>query len=450
MSRLEKCNTQQLLDTFESCQKTGSNKNEFGQLSDVWSTLFSQLYLSPDELLDDMQSGKHQLSEDNERLLREFITSDSAKGGSFVLNVINKGGVIDRYALIMIANPEDLAIINSDGKTALHLLIAACDKRARPVLIKKAGRELLSQVYDRNGIPALFSIFGLANLSANDLNTITQVFSKDDLKKVMAKNKMGKNALETFTEVSESMKYTVPKDWSKSSCSSAKQIPDPKTVAEKLISPPVRDQKNTNIKVETSITSEFLEGSNTEIPERPVTKFTEQIITVPIEIPKWIEDPSVDIPDQLFKSPVPVKAVENLTEAPEEYELLSPDQVPTKSKITKIMIVEDDPIILHLLQLRLQIMGYEICAMAGSGEEAVKLALDTKPDLVFMDISMPGKIDGIDAAREIKTRSPSRIIFLTGFSDQEILDRAKEIQPDGYILKPFTDTDLRVAIQLMK
>jgi hypothetical protein len=114
----------------------------------------------------------------------------------------------------------------------------------------------------------------------------------------------------------------------------------------------------------------------------------------------------------------------------------------------KVLIVDDDPQIRDLLQLRLNILGYDVCGMAGSGEEAVKLTLETKPDIVLMDIRMPGEKDGITAAYEIKASSDARIIFLWGFSDQDTIDRMKKLHPDGYILKPFTDTDIRVALEL--
>jgi len=114
----------------------------------------------------------------------------------------------------------------------------------------------------------------------------------------------------------------------------------------------------------------------------------------------------------------------------------------------KVLIVDDDPQIRDLLQLRLKILGYDICGMAGTGEDGVKLAKETKPDIVLMDIRMPGEKDGIAAAHEIRTLLDARIIFLWGFSDQETIDRMKSIHPDGYILKPFTDTDIRVALGL--
>jgi DNA-binding NarL/FixJ family response regulator len=114
----------------------------------------------------------------------------------------------------------------------------------------------------------------------------------------------------------------------------------------------------------------------------------------------------------------------------------------------KILIVDDDPQVRDLLQLRLKILGYDVCGMAGTGEEAVQIARETNPDIVIMDIRMPGKKDGIVAAHEIRAQSHPRVIFLWGFSDQETIDRMKEFHPDGYILKPFTDTDIRVALGL--
>lgn len=114
----------------------------------------------------------------------------------------------------------------------------------------------------------------------------------------------------------------------------------------------------------------------------------------------------------------------------------------------KVLIVEDDLIIQRLIQICLNNLGYEVCGTAGTGEEAVASAQKIKPDFVLMDINLSGRIDGIDAAREIKAHSDARIIFLTAFSDEKIIERAKEIQPAGFILKPFTNNDLRVTLEL--
>jgi hypothetical protein len=90
--------------------------------------------------------------------------------------------------------------------TAIHLIVGACDKRVRPALIRRAGKRLLSQVYDRRGLPVIFSIFGLCDLDMEDLDAIASVFSRDELREIMSKNRSGNNALDVFTNVSASMK----------------------------------------------------------------------------------------------------------------------------------------------------------------------------------------------------------------------------------------------------
>jgi hypothetical protein len=206
ISRLENFRTEQLLTLFGSYLKTRSRVIDYGQLSDAWGMLFSSLYLSGEELIDGMQSGEHRLKETDEHLLREFVRDDCRSGGFFVLNVIKKGGNTDRAALIMIADLEDLACIEYKGTTAIHLLASACDKGVRPVLIQKAGKKLLSAVYDQRGIPVIYTIFGLGDLCMSDLNTIAAVFSKDELKKVMCRNRTGKDALTVFSEIALSLK----------------------------------------------------------------------------------------------------------------------------------------------------------------------------------------------------------------------------------------------------
>lgn len=206
LSRLESFGSEQLLQIFGSFLKAGPGRANFGQLSDAWGTLFSDLYLSAEELVDEMQSGAHRISGEDERMLQEFIRTDCANGGFFVLNVIKKGGKIDRAALIMIADLEDLAGLEFSGTTAIHLLADACDKGVRPALLTRAGKRLLSSVYDSRGIPVIFTLFALGDLSIHDLNAIENVFSEDELKTVMCRNRTGKNALTVFSEISMSLK----------------------------------------------------------------------------------------------------------------------------------------------------------------------------------------------------------------------------------------------------
>jgi hypothetical protein len=203
---LENIGSVQLLTLFESCLKTGLRRADFRQLAEAWGTLFSHHYLSAEELVDEMQRGEHRLGARNEQMLREFVKADCSTGGAFVLNVIKKGGKIDRAALIMIADLEDLAGIEQNGTTAVHLLADACDKWVRPVLIRRVGKRLLSGVFDRRGIPVIFSVFSLGDLTLRDLDAIAAVFSQEDLKNTMCRNRTGRNALTVFTEIAQSLK----------------------------------------------------------------------------------------------------------------------------------------------------------------------------------------------------------------------------------------------------
>lgn len=115
-----------------------------------------------------------------------------------------------------------------------------------------------------------------------------------------------------------------------------------------------------------------------------------------------------------------------------------------------ILIVEDDPVIQNLIELRLKNLGYFVCAKVGSGEEALKQVKKTKPDIVLMDIGLKGQIDGIETARLIKRDFKLPVIFLTGSADDETLSKVWFVKPDGFIHKPFKDIDLRIAIELVQ
>ena len=114
----------------------------------------------------------------------------------------------------------------------------------------------------------------------------------------------------------------------------------------------------------------------------------------------------------------------------------------------KILIVEDDDIIARVEDWRLKNLGYMVCGRATNGAEAMELMANKKPDVVLMDINIKGEIDGIETARMIKKEFNIPVIYVTSHSDGATLVRAKETKPDGFILKPFEDNDLRIAIQL--
>ena len=114
----------------------------------------------------------------------------------------------------------------------------------------------------------------------------------------------------------------------------------------------------------------------------------------------------------------------------------------------KILIVEDERVVAMDIQNRLKDLGYFVCGSASSGEDAVKKTSELQPDLVLMDIVLKGDMDGIDAAGQIRERFNIPVVYLTAFSDEKTLQRARLTGPYGYILKPFEDSELRSNIEM--
>ncbi|GAX61388.1 response regulator receiver protein [Candidatus Scalindua japonica] len=114
----------------------------------------------------------------------------------------------------------------------------------------------------------------------------------------------------------------------------------------------------------------------------------------------------------------------------------------------KIMIVEDEWIAAEDTQYKLQDMGYTVSALASTGKEAIQKAEEDKPDLVLTDIVLEGEMDGIEVAKQIYPRFDIPFIYLTAYADDKILERIKVTEPFGYIVKPFTSEDLKIAIEL--
>jgi len=114
----------------------------------------------------------------------------------------------------------------------------------------------------------------------------------------------------------------------------------------------------------------------------------------------------------------------------------------------RILPVDDEVIIATRLQELLVSLGYDVPDIAGSAEEAIDLAKSLKPDLIIMDIVMPGPMDGIAAAEKIRVDLDIPVIFLTAHSDEAHIARAKQSDPLGYILKPFDENQMKSAIEL--
>ena len=115
---------------------------------------------------------------------------------------------------------------------------------------------------------------------------------------------------------------------------------------------------------------------------------------------------------------------------------------------TKILVVEDESIVALDIQNKLKGSGYSVPAIASSGEEAIKKAQETHPDLVLMDIKLTGGIDGIEAAEQIRDNLNIPVIYVTAYADDKTLKRAKITEPFGYILKPFEQRELHSSIQM--
>jgi len=112
------------------------------------------------------------------------------------------------------------------------------------------------------------------------------------------------------------------------------------------------------------------------------------------------------------------------------------------SRKKKILIVEDEGIVAIDIRNIIRNLGYDCIELAFTGEEALNKTQDWGPDVILMDIGLKGDIDGIEAARRIKTRNNTPIIFLTGFADDNTLARANKINPIGYIIKPINNKEL--------
>jgi len=114
----------------------------------------------------------------------------------------------------------------------------------------------------------------------------------------------------------------------------------------------------------------------------------------------------------------------------------------------KILIVEDESIVALNIKNRLEELGYAVVAMLNSGEAALQVVDHNRPDLVLMDIKLKGTVDGIEAAALIRSRFQIPVVYLTAYSDEETVDRAKFTEPYGYILKPFEARDLCTTIEV--
>jgi PAS domain S-box-containing protein len=114
----------------------------------------------------------------------------------------------------------------------------------------------------------------------------------------------------------------------------------------------------------------------------------------------------------------------------------------------RVLVVEDEVIVARTIASQLKQLGYYVTGTASSAKVAIAKALETKPEIVLMDIILKGDMDGIAAASYIRQQLDVPVIFLTAYGDANTLERAKVTQPFGYIVKPFTIKDLQIAIEI--
>ncbi|WP_051261829.1 HD domain-containing phosphohydrolase [Desulfovibrio inopinatus] len=114
----------------------------------------------------------------------------------------------------------------------------------------------------------------------------------------------------------------------------------------------------------------------------------------------------------------------------------------------RILLVEDEVIVSLDIKNRLTSLGYDVVGLATEGQQAVEMTMSLKPDLVLMDIMLDGEMDGIDTACELRNNIDIPVVYLTAFTDDVTLHRAKISEPFGYIIKPFEDRELHTTIEM--
>jgi signal transduction histidine kinase len=113
------------------------------------------------------------------------------------------------------------------------------------------------------------------------------------------------------------------------------------------------------------------------------------------------------------------------------------------------MLVEDERIVALHLQQQLAQFGYDVVASVASGEQALQKVEELRPDLILMDINIEGGMDGIETAARIPATYYIPVVYLTAYSEEATLERARATKPYGYLLKPFSERELHATIQMV-
>ena len=114
----------------------------------------------------------------------------------------------------------------------------------------------------------------------------------------------------------------------------------------------------------------------------------------------------------------------------------------------RILIIEDEAIVADDILFCLREAGHEVPLVCASGEEALEALEKQSVDLVLVDILLAGEIDGIETARQLRKRFQLPVVYLTSFTNESIIERAKETTPSGYIVKPFKRRELLATVEM--
>ena len=115
----------------------------------------------------------------------------------------------------------------------------------------------------------------------------------------------------------------------------------------------------------------------------------------------------------------------------------------------RVLIVEDEQIVAADIETKLLRMGHRVIGIAASGEEAIRLAEEGKPEIVLMDIQLEGEMEGTEAARRIRESTGAQIIFVTAFSGVFLRDPKQMEAPGICLTKPFSDAQVKTALDVV-
>lgn len=120
----------------------------------------------------------------------------------------------------------------------------------------------------------------------------------------------------------------------------------------------------------------------------------------------------------------------------------------TDSDKIRILIIEDEAIVAADLQDRLEQLDYEVVGVASNGKDALRILAEDTPQIVLSDIMIQGDMDGTQVAQRIRDDFGLPVIFLTAYSSESVVARAKAAGAFGYLLKPFEERELQISIEM--